>query len=570
MAIELKRIGEQSAELWKRLTPGRRVVFVLVAASVLGTSAYFGLRNETEPYALLMSDLRPEDAAAILEELKKGTVPYRITRNGSAIEVPESRVLELRISLSSAGLAGQGAGFELFDKQSYGTTAFAEKVQYKRALAGELVKTIEAIDGVERARVHLAIGEKALYAKDVEPPSASVIVKLERHRQLSSAQVRGIVQFVASSVEGLTSERVTMVDESGARLWSGEDGGTSDEQRDLEKELRQRVHNLIDPIAGEGRAVVVVTAELDSSSVETTEEIFQPGAVRGETSSEERNGATGANGGGVAGARGNLPGAPAGGAVAPAGTGGATAAADGFARLSSTRNYEVNRKVSHSKSPKQRIARLHVAVLLDGPASAAPLVATSSISGRTSSTAASSSTAVAAALPPAIAPAGPALEEIAALASTAAGLDKARGDRIEVRRIPFASKEPEHAPEAPKAGVLPELPIPVLAGAGAAILLLLLVAVAIAIRRSRKKKQATAEVVEMPILPITAREAATVIESGAASPTLALPESTARDRAVESIKADAEQAAAVIAAWLSEPVEAPAAAPRTRQGEARA
>src|SRR5262249_44703583 len=158
-----------------------------------------------EKWAVLFSGLTPEDAGQVVDQLKTQKVQYKLDANGTTVDVPEDKVHELRITLASAGIPrGGGVGFEVFDKQSFGTTSFVEQVNQVRALQGELQRTIMSLEAVDRARVHVAMRERSLYRKEDEPPSASVVLKLRPGRQLTRAQVQGIVHLVAASVEGLT------------------------------------------------------------------------------------------------------------------------------------------------------------------------------------------------------------------------------------------------------------------------------------------------------------------------------------------------------------------------------
>jgi flagellar M-ring protein FliF len=543
MALEIQKLSEQSIAFFQKLPPKKRLLVALALLGTIGAGLFFAVREPDQRFATLFSGLSPEDAGQVLQELRAQNVPFKVAAGGSAIEVPEVRVHELRIGLASSGIPrGAGVGFEVFDKQTFGTTSFVEKMNYQRALSGELARTIGSIDVVERARVHLALKERSLYKKDEEPPTASVVLKLRPGRELTAQQVKGIVHLVASSVEGLTTDHVTLVDDAGTVLWSQDDLQSTEAQRDIERTLKKRVAEITDSILGPGHSVVVVTAELDTARTERTEELYDKDkvALRSETASEERSGDPAADRsgtGGIAGAQGNLPGAqPPPETKTPldgVSKGEAGKAATGRMKLSATRNFEVNRIVSRTVGPRLRVSRLHVAVLVDAAWSK------------------SSTTA------PAI-DVQPVLDRIALLAREAAGVDPARGDRIEVHSVPFASSKDKDLPQAEASRfsierllerLLADVSVSVyFAAAGAAALFMLFVA-ALILRRIRRRRRP--EVMPLPPLPLTAREVESHIDAGQSAP-LALPQPSAKERAMLAARADSARAARILAAWLTE------------------
>ena len=219
-------MADRLLQLWQGLLaflmaqpPARRVALATVGigsmALVLGVAWW----AQQPLYRPLFTNLAPEDAGAIVEALKAEKVPFQLEDGGRAVLVPAERLYELRLSLASRGLPeGGGVGFEVFDKQTLGQTDFQQRLNFQRALQGELSRTIGQLAGVEAARVHLAIPERSLFVAQNRRPSASVVVKLVQGRSLARAQVDGIVHLVASSVEGMETEQVTVVDESGRVL----------------------------------------------------------------------------------------------------------------------------------------------------------------------------------------------------------------------------------------------------------------------------------------------------------------------------------------------------------------
>ena len=530
MATDVKTIAEQSKRFWSNLPARKRVILV---AAVLGTLLLVGLavtHTTPENYTMLYAGLSAEDAGEIASELRTQKVPYKLDNGGTSISVPEARVPELRISLAQKGIPkGGGVGFEVFDKQSFGATSFVEQMNYRRALQGELQRSIGSLDAVEAARVHLAMPERSLYRNEDQPPTASVLLKLRRGRTLSAPEVRGIVHLVSSSIPGLSPERVTVVDESGRVLSSGDEGGDGGtRQHELEAALARRVETMLTPMVGEGHLEVSVTAELDQSQTERTEEAYDKDslALRSESRTLEGSeaGVAGAGAGGIAGARGNLPGAPAPTTGTP-GTG-----TQGLTRLSETKNYEVSKVVSRTIGPREKVKRLHVAVLVDG-------VAKGEGKART-----------------VVPREAKELAQIESLAREAAGIENERGDKIEVHSVPFAAASAfaDEADVAAKSAWPVSKPIALGAAAGA-LALLILVAFLL-LRRGRKKSANVALVAGLPVrvgeleaqLPGAAgANGALELPAGARAP---------RERVIEAARTDAARAARVLSAWLSEPV----------------
>src|SRR6185295_1164801 len=221
MGARVQQLWSQLAAFFLSLPPARRAaigtVGVVSLAGVLGL-AWWVQRPLMRP---LFTNLSQEDAGAIVTSLRAEKVPFELDDGGRAVLVPAERLYELRLSLAGRGLpAGGGVGFEIFDKQTLGQTDFLQRLNYQRALQGELGRTIGQLGGVESARVHLALPERSLFVAQDRRPSASVVVKLAQGRSLSRAQIDGIVHLVAASVEGMAAESVTVVDEGGRILTS--------------------------------------------------------------------------------------------------------------------------------------------------------------------------------------------------------------------------------------------------------------------------------------------------------------------------------------------------------------
>ncbi len=282
-------------------TSKRLIVAGVAACSLLAFAALIFVANRTD-YRPLFANLTTEDAGEIVKKLKDQKVAYQISADGKAILVPSDKVYELRLSLAGEGLPqGGGIGFEIFDRKNFGMTEFVQKLNYQRALQGELSRTIAQLAGVEQARVHLVIPEKSLFKDSEKPPTASVVLKMKSNRTLRENEVQGVVHLVSSAIEGMDTENVTVLDSRGKVLSrtgpsdaTGKLTSTMQEtQRNYEKNLEERLQSLLDKVVGSGRSVARVSATFDFKQVEKYEEKYDPetAAVRSEQRSEEKAGA---------------------------------------------------------------------------------------------------------------------------------------------------------------------------------------------------------------------------------------------------------------------------------------
>ncbi len=346
----------------------RMIILIALAGSVAGLIA-LALWTQQPDMQVLFTNLNPEDAAGIVDKLKETKVPYETTGGGATVLVPSAQVHELRLQLATQGLPhGGGVGFEIFDRSSIGMSDFVQKLNYRRALQGELARTIAQMPEIERARVHLATPERRLFSNEENRARASVVVSLRNGQALAKTQVNGIVHLVSSSVEGLQVKDVTVVDGHGRLLSSaagGDDaagltGSQLEYQRTVEKDIETRIQTMLERIVGVNKAVVRVSSILDFRKVETTEEKYDPNSqvVRSEQRGQEK--ATGVNGvsGGVPGVQSNVP---EGAAQEPAQT-----SSSANQTKNETVNYEISRTVSRVVESTGSIKQLSVAVLVDG------------------------------------------------------------------------------------------------------------------------------------------------------------------------------------------------------------
>ena len=338
------------------------VIFLLMA----GFATLFLLANK-EDYHVLFNNVSTKDAGAIIDDLKTKNIPYKIEGNGSRILVPAKDVHEIRLSLVSQGLPKEGnVGFEIFDKTDFKTTRFVQELNYKRALQGELARTISRFSEVNSARVFIVIPKETLFVEDATPPTASI--QLELKSKLAPEKLAGIIHLVASAVEGLDPEKVTVVDTKGRVIFRG--GSNSQENSGLlnnmqleykqrvENDIRANVQSMLEGIVGAGKAIVRVTAEIDFNKTTLNEEEYDPTttAVRSRRDIEESTQVQARNTGG----QGTIINQRAG--VLPADNAGQ----NGRKKRDTLTNYEINRVTRAIVKPAGNIDRLSVAAVIDG------------------------------------------------------------------------------------------------------------------------------------------------------------------------------------------------------------
>lgn len=344
----------------------RQMAFMVVLAAgvAVGVAAFFWLRTPT--YSVLYSNLDERDATQVMDALQQNGIPHKIDEATGALMVPAGEVHNARLKLAGEGLPEGGvAGFEqLNEEQSFGTSQFMENARYQRALEGELARTIAELRSVKDARVHLAMPKRTVFVRKQESPTASVVVHMYSGRSLDEGQVASVVHLVASSVPHLKPEDVTVVDQNGNLLSTRQSPGfgmTSTQfsyNRKLEETYTQRILGLLEPMVGNNGVRAQVSAELDFTQTEKTQETYNPDlpALRSEQISEEQMGSNGA----ALGVPGTLSNTPPG--QQNQAQGGMT---QSNSSRRSTRNYELDKTVSHTKLPTGTIRRMSIAVVVD-------------------------------------------------------------------------------------------------------------------------------------------------------------------------------------------------------------
>jgi flagellar M-ring protein FliF len=419
------------------IVTGAAAIAVLVAAFMW---------SQTPDYRALYGNLSDRDGGAVIAALQQMNVPYKFADGGGALLVPANQVHEVRLRLAGQGLPKGGlAGFELMENQKFGTSQFAEQVNYQRGLEGELARSIQALAAVQGARVHLALAKSTAFVREQPKASASVLLNLHPGRRLDDTQVSAVVHLVSNSVPGLSARNVTEVDQNGnllsaetARSGRGAlDPGQLRYRQEVEQGYIARIEAILAPLAGPNNVRAQVTAELDFSESEHAEETYKPNqktedaAVRSQQISEANSGASGSGAGGVPGALTNQPPVPAtapitGAAPAPAAAPAAAAAASGNARKDSTINYEVDKSIKHTKHEIGRIKRLAVAVVVNHKSR-------TDAKGKTTQVALSAAE----------------VEKLTTLVKEVMGYSKERGDTVSVMNSAFTTPEKEAIPEIP-------------------------------------------------------------------------------------------------------------------------
>lgn len=529
MKQNLNRTLTRVRTTFMAFTPGQRVITIVgVAALVL--AAFMVFRWVSTPnYAPLYSNLASEDASAIVDELAAEGTPYQLADGGGTIMVPRDDVYSTRIALSGKGLpeSGGDTGYSLLDSQDISTSEFQEQTDFKRAMEGELANTIEAVDGVNTAIVHLALPEKEVFSDEQAPPTASILIDTSAGTTLEPEQVQGIVHLVASSIDGLDPADVTVTDGSGKVLSNGDEGAMGASSRDqqlndFQQATVKRIQTMLDTVLGPGNSIVQVTADLDfDKSIQESTTYDKTGdapVLSSNRNSEKYSGPAGTGGvQGVVGPDGQMDSfgnAPGGGNSA-------------YTKSSVTEDHGVGKTVEHRETAPGSVNSMHVGAVLDTTAAQAVNVA-----------------------------------DVQELIEGTLGINLRRGDTVEVSTMPFdrtadeaAAAELAAAAKAAKDAETWKLARNL--GIGVAILLIVLLAWLSARRRAKKKEEQTAYLVEQLRLDAAERAASAVaIEPNPALAALEAAENSAADemRLELANLADGqpEDVATLLRGWLVE------------------
>lgn len=338
----------QLKEFWDKLSLARKVLLIGVAVASIVVFAFLISWVREPEYGVLFSNLEAQDASKIIERLKERKIEYKLEDNGRTVLVPRQNVYELRLQFAGEGLPNSSiVGYEIFDKNNIGVSDFVQKINYKRALEGELARTILQIEGVEAVRVHIVMPEKTLFKEDQKEPTASVILKLKQGTRITRENVQSIAYLVANSVEGLDPKNVTILDSRGRLLSDNSEsdplakvsGKQYELKRSVEQYLADKVQSLLDGVLGQGNSIVRVDVELNFTQVEKTIEEYDPDktVVRSEQTTQERSSSVDSS-----------------------------FASTNSQRTNTITNYEVNRTLQRIVESVGNIKRLSVAVLVNG------------------------------------------------------------------------------------------------------------------------------------------------------------------------------------------------------------
>jgi flagellar M-ring protein FliF len=410
----------------KGLGASRLMAMIAVTAALIGFFAFVIMRVTTPQMTTLFTDLSLDDSSSIIKDLERQAIPYEIRNEGAVILVPKDKVTRLRMKLAEGGLPkGGGVGYEIFDKSdALGTTSFVQNINHLRALEGELARTIRGIDRIQAARVHLVLPERPLFSRETPEPSASIVVRVRG--SLEQQQIRAIRHLVASSVNGLKPQRVSIVDETGNLLADGAatdiDQAVGDERRNaFEKRMRKQVEDIVSSVVGTGRARVQLSADFDYNKITQTSDKFDPeGRVLRSSQTREESSASAGDSGQVT-VNNELPGNQ---------NNNGTQARDQSKKTEETNNYEISRTTKTEVTEAGRVNRISVAVLVDGAYSKnekGELVYKERSKEE--------------------------LDRISALVRSAIGFDQKRGDQVEIVNLKFA-EGPQAAPITEPTGFL--------------------------------------------------------------------------------------------------------------------
>ena len=410
----------------KGIGAARFGAMIAVTAALIGFFAFVIMRVTTPQMTTLFTDLSVEDSSSIIKDLERQGIQFELRNEGTIIMVPKDKVTRLRMKLAEGGLPkGGGVGYEVFDKSdALGTTSFVQNINHLRALEGELARTIRAIDRIQAARVHLVLPERPLFSREAPEPSASIVVRVRG--SLEAQQIRAIRHLVASAVNGLKPQRVSIVDEAGQLLADGAatdpEQALGDERRTtFEKRMRKQVEDIVSSVVGSGRARVQLAADFDFNKVTQTSDKFDPeGRVLRSTQTREEQSMTADNNGQVT-VNNELPGQQ---------QNSGPAAKDQSKKTEETNNYEISRTTKTEVTEAGRVNRISVAVLVDG-------IYTKNDKGELAYTDRTKEQ----------------LDRIATLVRSAIGFDQKRGDQVEVVNLRFADA-PSTAPITEPSGFL--------------------------------------------------------------------------------------------------------------------
>lgn len=358
----------QFKNFYKNLTPTKRLSMMASIGIVLAAVTVVTVMMSGTSYVPMMKDVSAESLPIVIEKLKSKNIPFQVGDGGKTISVPPEHVYTTQMALMTELGAGHvgNIGLELFDKQDLGATSYVQRINYQRALQGELMRAINSLDAVKKSKVILALPPKKTFLEDAGKTTASVTVELHPGKSLSEEQVRGITTLVSSSVENLTQENVTVVDSRGKVLSKNNADSVSamsmemmDLKEKTEKQFEERIEAILTRVVGQGKIIAKVNADINGKDVVSVEEIVDPDktAVRSTITEDEKLNGNRRNPTGVPGARANLPGAEENQQVA---------FNQDVSKEYKTINYDVPKTTRNVKEAPGGVERLSISVVVDG------------------------------------------------------------------------------------------------------------------------------------------------------------------------------------------------------------
>ncbi|MDD0852646.1 flagellar basal-body MS-ring/collar protein FliF [Halobacteriovorax sp. GB3] len=364
----LEKIIRNFSEFYQSLDASKKIGLVSISVFIVGVLSALIIWASKTRFEVLYTDLNKEDSKKIAVILEQNKIDYQLTNDGKTIMIPEDMVEVWRLQLATKGVNFSGTvGYEVFDKQSFGTTSFVQKVNKQRALEGELIKTITYLRGVKRARVHLSIPESSPFASEKKPPSASVVLELNRGVVLTETEIRGIGSLVSSTVEGMRTENVVILDHRGKKLsdnigdiMTANTANRLALESKLNSQYESQIEEILSKVVGAGKVIAKVTVKLDyTESVSTsTEYDSENKAVLSEVANVQKLNGSRPSPQGIPGARSNVPGEQ----PQP----GIPETRNNVDKSLTTRNYNVPTKITKSKKPTASVNNISAAVMIDG------------------------------------------------------------------------------------------------------------------------------------------------------------------------------------------------------------
>ena len=461
----------QLTRIWNSLSTQQR--FSLIFVPLIAVAVVYGLvkwKHDSD-FRVLYNSLSPEDASAITQKMREGGIEYRLDETGATVLVPSAQIAEARLALAGAGLPKTGRiGFELFDRTNLGASDFAEQVNYRRALEGELERTVATLSEVEQARIHITFARESVFLDTRQASKATVVLRLKRSAQLSQPSVVAIANLVASAVDGLSPEGVAIIDSNGRLLSRPHAQGDSEAQlaeanldyrRQVESELLAKINLALGPLLGAERFRASVNAECDFTTSDESEETVDASksAILTSQTTEESSG--GVNAGGTPGTASNLP----------RSTTRTATAGSGLFRRTENATYQPSHTVRHTITPKGSVRRVSTAVLVD------QTVRWDGVGNKARKTL--------------IPPSADLLKGVHDIVAGITGFTEQRGDQITVETLPFETTLQAEPPMGP---ATPVKPVPAAfnfkqpAVIGGAVLLVLLIGGLAFILTTRRRK----------------------------------------------------------------------------------